>query len=84
MIKVCYLMHGIYYGGATRSLHLLLKAIDNYQVEKYIVSISCRANEIKSQLSQYVKQIKIIKQNIISNNQIHYEDYISAMETVEE
>lgn len=79
MIKVCYLMHGIYYGGATRSLHLLLKAIDNYQVEKYIVSISCRANEIKSQLSQYVKQIKIIKQNIISNNQIHYEDYISAM-----
>lgn len=79
MIKVCYLMHGIYYGGATRSLHLLLKAIDNYQVEKYIVSISCRANEIKSQLSQYVKQIKIIKQNIILNNQIHYEDYISAM-----
>lgn len=78
-IRVAYLMHGVYYGGATRSLQLMLESLQGKAVELYIFTTSCRSQSIKNELRRLVDGFEIIDLATISNNQYAHESYEDAM-----
>jgi glycosyltransferase involved in cell wall biosynthesis len=75
-MRIGYLMHGIFYGGATKSLLLLLKSIKNDENEKIIYTISSGAAEIERGLLKYAGQLKVVKLKTISINQVYTDSYI--------
>lgn len=63
-------MHGIFYGGASRSLIQLLKilnSVDRFEFLIYTTSVSSR--EVKAEIQNYCKSIKIVNLKIITANQ---------------
>jgi glycosyltransferase involved in cell wall biosynthesis len=83
-MRIAYLMHGIFYGGATRSLHLLIKSLKLYEIEKYIYTINIRSEEITNQIKNDVNKLELVKINTVSNNQISTESFNSAMKKTEQ
>lgn len=69
-------MHGIFYGGATRSLFLLLKSMRTEPFEFIIYSIGCNSDDVKTELLKYVLDFKIVKLKTISVNQVYKESFL--------
>lgn len=46
-MRVGYLGHGLYFGGATTSLFLMLKALPSERIKKYVYVTSCRSEEMR-------------------------------------
>jgi glycosyltransferase involved in cell wall biosynthesis len=68
-IKVAYLSHGIYYGGATTSLYLMLKSLkNNASIEKYLFSTSCKSDDMKRDFQKYCERVLITKVPIVHND----------------
>jgi len=69
-IRIGILMHGIFYGGASRSLIQLLKIlnkVENYEFLIYTTSVS--SNEVKTEIEKYCKSIRVVNLKIITANQ---------------
>ena len=77
-IRIGFLMHGIFYGGASRSLFLLIKSLRDFRdYELIIYTISVSSEEIKNDFLKYVTEIKLIKLKTISTNQVYSDNYLS-------
>ncbi len=69
-IRVGILMHGIFYGGASRSLIQLLKILKNEERFEFIVyTTSISSLKVKKELEKYCVSIKKVKLKIITANQ---------------
>jgi len=64
-------MHGIFYGGASRSLFHLIKNLDKEIFEIVIYTISCDSEEIKQDFLKYVEKIQFVNLSTISVNQVY-------------
>ncbi len=75
-IRIAYLMHGVFYGGGTRSLYLLLKSIKNEVYDKSIFTISCHSEKIKNDFERYVNHFEIFPLDTIGYNQVSESSYL--------
>ncbi|OVE74985.1 hypothetical protein BVX97_05985 [bacterium E08(2017)] len=58
MIKILFVNHGLYYGGATASLFLLIKSLHEYSVEAHLRVTSCRSDEMKMDFLNYCESVE--------------------------
>lgn len=59
-INVAYLSHGVYYGGATTSLFLLIKSVKNKEeFEKHLYTPSCKSEEMRNDFLKYCNDVEI-------------------------
>lgn len=75
-------MHGIFYGGATRSLQLMLKSLKNYNINKVIITKSIGSKEIANSIKQETILLKKLYIPTISNNQVSFESYEKAFNRI--
>ncbi|MEM4260504.1 MAG: glycosyltransferase family 4 protein [Candidatus Woesearchaeota archaeon] len=75
-------MHGIFYGGATRSLQLMLKSLQNHNIKKVVITKSIGAKEIANSIKQETILLKRIYIPTISNNQVSFESYEKAFNRI--
>lgn len=66
--NIAFLGHGIYFGGATTSLYLMIKNLDGNIYNKYLYVPSIRSMVMKNDFRKYCK-ISLIKINQIRNAQ---------------
>jgi glycosyltransferase involved in cell wall biosynthesis len=79
-IRIAYLMHGMFYGGASRSLFLLLKSMKDFcQYERIIYTISVNSTEIEKDFLKYASEIKLAKLKTISVNQVHRDSVLKYL-----
>lgn len=85
-IRVAFLMHGIFYGGATRSLQLLIDSLQKYNLDLFIYTCSSRSDALKADLEgkPNVNFLKVLPIGTISNNQVAYDGWDRAQKTVQE
>ena len=61
IIRVAFLANDIAAGGAAKSLLLLLKSIQNYNIEVFLYVTRCSNEEMKDDMLSYCKHFEIIK-----------------------
>lgn len=60
-IKIAYLANNISTGGSAKSLLLLFKSLENYNIEIYLYVTRSSNEEMKKQIVAFCKYFKIIK-----------------------
>ena len=92
-IRLGFLAHGIYYGGANTSLYLMIKHLDPNKYELFLYTPSCRSDKMKSDFQRFCKSITIIPMEQIRNaatclttikdfnriSKIQYNDFIKIL-----
>jgi glycosyltransferase involved in cell wall biosynthesis len=68
-LRVAYLNHGLYYGGATASLYLLLKSLEGRGVERRVFATSCRSEEMRSDFLKYALSVERVRLPQVHYNQ---------------
>lgn len=59
-LRVAVLGNTISYGGAAKSMLLLIKALSQYGFKLYLFSTVCKSNELKEEFETYVEFVEII------------------------
>jgi glycosyltransferase involved in cell wall biosynthesis len=67
--KIAYLGHGLYFGGATTSLYLLIKSVDTSEYDKLLYVISCRSAEMKNDFLKHCEKVELVGLGPIYNDQ---------------
>ena len=60
-IKIAYLANNISAGGAAKSLFLLFKSLQNYNIEIYLYVTRCSNEEMRNEMVAFCKEFRIIK-----------------------
>ena len=68
--NIAYLAGGINYGGAPKSLLLLLKSLEKYEYKKYIYTIVNKTMDLKNEFLNFSDSFKIVDIKPIIYNQI--------------
>ncbi|MBI4395886.1 MAG: glycosyltransferase family 4 protein [Elusimicrobia bacterium] len=67
--NVAYLGHGLYFGGATASLFLLLKSLRDAPFEKHVFVTRCRSEEMKKDFLKFCRSVDLVRLPQIHYNQ---------------
>ncbi|NMC98126.1 MAG: glycosyltransferase family 4 protein [Bacteroidales bacterium] len=70
--KIGFLLHGIFYGGASRSfIQLIDKLYKTELFDIYVYTVSISSNQVKNEILKRVKCIKKVRLNIVTANQAY-------------
>lgn len=60
-LRIAFISNQISWGGAPKSLLLLIKSLNNQNFKLYLYSTRCVSQEMKTEFEQYVEFVKLIK-----------------------
>jgi len=70
--KIAFLAHGLYFGGATASLYLMMKSLERSPFDKILYVTSCRSEEMKQDFLRYCQSVTTVRIAQVHNNQAGY------------